>query len=100
MVAVGGGDGEKTALRTVAQQLMDGVGGAQRLEGLEAEAVGLILQVDPFDAQLPGQGGQSHQRSRGVAGQGLMKGPDGSEGLLIAAVGQDSAPGVGVDNQF
>lgn len=100
VVAIGGGDGEGAALGMVPEELVDGVGGPQGLEGVEAKAFRFVLQVDALDAQGLRQGGQRDQRCGCVARQGPVEGPDGGEGLLVAAVGQGALPGAGVDNQF
>ena len=98
VVAIGGGDGQ--AHIAVGEELVDGVGSAQGFEGVEAKALGLILDVDPLHPQLLGQVGQRHQRGGLVPGQGAVEGSHVGEGLWVAAVRQGLPAGVGVDDQF
>ena len=67
------------------QVLAHGVTAAQRLEGVQAKAVGFVLDPELPYPQPRGQGGTLHQRGGGVTGQ---SGVEPAGGLGLFQVGQ------------
>ena len=65
-VGIGGAAGGEVAIGerapAVTQHHVHGVAGAQALEGVEAEAAGLVLHQQAAEAQVGGQVGQVAQR--------------------------------------
>ena len=62
-----------------------GEGAAQHLKGVEAEAVGLILHIDPAQPQILGHTVQPGQRGDGVLGEAAVE----EAGLGHVAQGHD-----------
>jgi hypothetical protein len=50
----------------VGEQAEDGIGAPERLEALEAEAMGLVLEEEAFDAERGGRAPEVDERRRGV----------------------------------
>ena len=60
-----------------------GVGAAERLEALQAEALALVLVVDAGEAERAGEPGERHERGRAVARPGADLGLRGAKRLVV-----------------